>query len=183
MRTVLALATITLAAVSPAALSANAAPLGLELGVATLADVQKNVGSRSRLGDHGINKYTGGPMLRGDGEGLGIEGLSEVVFVFDRNQKLSAVLMTLPKGGFGDENFTRTLGMLAGKYKLQSKQVPFVGDKYAKLRQGDSIVEIDAPHMSFTMSVRYLTNQMQADFAAQNAADNAERQRRQSSAL
>jgi hypothetical protein len=179
----LAFAAVLLAAVANNVFAANAAPLGLELGVATLAQVQKEIGSRTQLSEGGTNKYTGGPMLKSGGEGLGIEGLSEIVLVFDKSQKLAAVLMTLPKGGMGDENFNRTLNMLSAKYKAVERQVPFVGNKFAKFRQGDSIVELEAPHLSFEMSLRYLTNQMLADFNSQSAAERADKRRRQASQL
>src|SRR5450830_1128177 len=85
------------------ALAANAAPLALELGVATQAQVRQQLGGQTQLADGGTNQYSGGEMLKGDGEGLGIEGLSEILFIFDASDKLAAVLMTLPKGeGFGD---------------------------------------------------------------------------------
>ncbi len=183
MRTLLTAMVIGLATVAQAANAANAAPLGMELGSATLEQVRKDIGSRTALNDNGTNKFSGGPMLKSDGAGLGIEGLSEVVFIFDKTQKLAGVLMTLPKGGLDDESFNRTLSMLSAKYKAVEKRVPFVGNKYARFRQGDSVVELDAPHMSFEMSLRYLTDQMLADFNSQSAAEKADKRRRQASQL
>ena len=95
--------------------------------------------------------------------------------------------MTLPKQeGMGDMQngvFRKTLATLSGKYKLVEKRVPFVGDSYAKFRQGDSIVELDAPHLSFNMSLRYLTNDLQAAFNRQSEAEKAGKQRKQASQL
>jgi hypothetical protein len=34
---------------------------------------------------------------------------------------------------------------------------------------GDSLIEIDSPHLAFTMEVRYLTKQLMADFKQQSA--------------
>jgi hypothetical protein len=91
-------------------------------------------------------------MLKGDGAGLEVEGLSEITLIFDKSDKLAAVLMTLPKQeGMGDMQngvFRKTLNTLSGKYKLVEKRVPFVGNSYAKFRQGDNIIELDAPHLS-----------------------------------
>lgn len=167
------------------ALAANAAPLGLELGVATLAQARQQLGGQTRLADAGTNKYSGGRMLQGDGAGLGIDGLSEIVLIFDASDKLAAVIMSLPKGdGVGDlqnGNFSKTVKSLAAKYKLVEKQQPFVGNAHARLRQGDSVIELDAPHMSFTMELRYLTTALQKAFNQQSGSEKAEQERRQAS--
>ena len=47
--------------------------------------------------------------------------------------------------------------MLIGKQTLVGKQIPFVGSKYARFKSGDVIIELEAPHMSFTMTVTYMT--------------------------
>lgn len=153
----------------------NAAPLGLELGVATTSDVQREVGSMSQLADHGINKFTGGQMLSGSGSGLDVDGLSEITFIFDQNEMLVAVLMTLPKAGNRNDppngNFKKTAKALASKYKLLEKRDPFVGDAYARFGQGKSIIELEAPHLGFNMSLRYVTVDLMAKFNKQTAAE------------
>ncbi len=113
-------------------------------------------------------------MLQGDGSGLGIEGLSEVTFIFDRADKLAGVVMTLPK-----ESFKPTLKALSAKYKLLDSQLPFVGDASAHLKQGDSLVEMNAPHMSFTMEVLYLTNGLKQAFQQKSTNDRAAKEKRQ----
>jgi hypothetical protein len=164
-------------------LATNAAPLGLELGVATQAQVRQQLNSQTQLEEAGTNQYSGGNMLKGDGEGLGIDGLSEIVFIFDTGDKLAAVLMTLPKGeGFGDlqaGNFTKTAKALGAKYKLVEKIQPFVGNARAIFRQGDSVVELDAPHMSFTMTLRYLTQALEKTFKQQSTSNKAAKERTQ----
>lgn len=161
-------------AFSNLALAANAAPFGQELGVATYAQVKQQVGDKTDLSDSGTNKYSGGKMLRRNGAGLGIEGLSEVTFIFDRADKLAGVLMTLPK-----ESFKPTLKALSAKYKLVSSEVPFVGNASAKLKLGDSVVELNAPHMSFTMEVLYLTNGLKQSFQQQSSNERATKEKRQ----
>lgn len=64
----------------------------------------------------------------------------------------------------GLASFDRIYQNLAEKYSLVRKDVPFVGDKYVRFEQGDTIIEIDAPHMSFDMAVIYMT----ADFKKQS---------------
>jgi hypothetical protein len=161
-------------AISNVAFAANAAPLGLELGVATYAQVKQQVGGKTSLSDAGTNKYSGGKMLQGNGDGLGIEGLSEITFIFDASDKLAAVLMTLPK-----DSFPKTLSALSGKYKLIEKQVPFVGNASARLQQGDSIIEMNAPHLSFEMSVSYMTKGLKQAFTQQASNERAAKEKRQ----
>lgn len=161
----------------------NAAPLGLELGVATLAQVQKEVGTKTKLIESGTNKFINGKMLSGSGSGLNIDGLSKITFIFDQNDVLSGVLMTLPKregmndlqnGGF--KKLTKTL---SAKYKQVEKRDPFVGDAYARYTQGNSVVELDAPHMSFDMNLHYVTNDLLAKFNKQSAEERSAKDRSQ----
>lgn len=168
---IIALMCITL---SNVALANNAAPLGLELGVATYAQVKQQVDGKTSLSDAGTNKYSGGKMLQGHGDGLGIEGLSEITFIFDQSEKLAAVLMTMPK-----DSFQPTLSALAKKYKLVAKEVPFVGNASAKLQQGDSVIELNAPHLSFEMSVQYLTKSLKQSYAQQSSKERSNKEKKQ----
>ncbi len=161
-------------AISNGAFAANAAPLGLELGVASYAQVKQQVGGKTSLADAGSNKYSGGKMLQGDGAGLGIEGLSEITFIFDKTDKLAAVLMTLPK-----DSLQKTLSALSNKYQLIEKQVPFVGNAFVRLQQGDSVIELDAPHLSFQMTVNYLTKSLKQSFNQQATGERAAKEKRQ----
>lgn len=152
----------------------NAAPLGLEIGFATISGVRSAVGSTTALQDQGTNQFSGGPMLRSDGAGLGVDGLSDLTFIFDKADVLVGVIMTLPKAP------TDMLKKLSTKYSVTDNRIDSFMDKgYARLKKGDSLVEIDAPHLSFTMEVRYLTNQLMADFQAKSAAERAARERQQ----
>lgn len=177
MKQFVRLAVLAAIVLSGAAWAGNAAPLGLELGVATLMQVQKEVGAKSKLNERGPNKFTNGKMLSGSGAGLGIDGLSEIVFIFDQKDVLAGVLMTLPKSeGMNDlQNgfFKKTAKALAAKYKQVEKREPFVGDAYARYSQGNSMVELEAPHMGFSMSLRYVTNDLMAQFNKQSGDERA----------
>lgn len=157
------------------AFAANVAPLGLEIGVASLSQVRAKIGAQTRLQDAGSNAYSRGKMLKGGGDGLGIEGLQEITFIFDAQDKLDAVLMRMSK-----DRFKEVYAFLKGKYKVKSERIPFVGDSYARLAQGDSVVELEAPHLSFEMDVRYLSNKLMAAFNQQSAQDEATRKKAQS---
>lgn len=152
----------------------NAAPLGLEVGFANISGVRATIGSITELQDQGTNQFSGGSMLRSDGAGLGVDGLSNLVLIFDKADVLVGVIMTLPKAP------TDMLKKLSTKYSVADNRIDsFMDNGYARLTKGDSLVEIDAPHLSFTMEVRYLTNQLMADFQAQSAAQKAARERQQ----
>jgi hypothetical protein len=152
----------------------NAAPFGLELGVATYAQVKQQVGDKTDLADAGTNKFSGGKMLGGNGDGLGMAVLSEVTFIFDRADKLAGVMMTLPK-----DSFKPTLKALSAKYKLVNSVVPFVGNASAKLKQGDSIIKLDAPHLSFEMQVLYLTDSLNQAFQQKSSSERTTKEKRQ----
>ena len=112
----------------------NAAPMGFEIGVATIEQVKASIGSKTALQDGGINAYSDGHMLKGEGKGLDVAGLQRILFIFDSKGVLSAVRMTLAKDGF------RTMaGQLRGKYKVNAQQLPFVGDAWVHYYAGESL--------------------------------------------
>jgi hypothetical protein len=145
----------------------NPAPLGLKIGSATMAEVKSLVEKQGRLENLGKNQAAGGSVLRGKGNGLGIDGLREISFTFDANDVLAAVTMSLDKG----EGFEKTMNRLASKYKLTSKNVPFVGDAEARFAAGDSVIILESPHMSFSMTLVYAAQDVMA--AANAHANNA----------
>lgn len=146
------------------------APFGFAVGKATVNDVKAGLRGKVRVEDNGINKFSRGPMLKTPGRELDMEGLQEVLFIFDAKQTLAALVMTLDKN-----RFDQVYDHLADKYTLVHKQIPFVGDKYAKFRHGNIITELDAPHLSFSMEVRYMTEQFLANY---NATTREEEQRK-----
>ena len=144
----------------------NAAPLGLEVGYATLGGVKEKLGGLTQLEEQGTNQYSGGMMLSSDGEGLGIDGLSKLLLLFDQSDVLVGVIMTMPKDPTG------IYQKLSGKYKTAENHIDaFMNKGSARLEKGDSWVEIDAPHLSFEMSVLYMTKQLDSDFEKQSAEE------------
>lgn len=77
------------------------------------------------------------------------------------------------------DSFAKTLSALSGKYKLLEKQVPFVGNASAKLQQGESVIEMNAPHMSFAMSVHYLTKSLKQAFTQQASRERTAQEKSQ----
>jgi len=150
----------------------NAAPLGVEVGYANLEGVKAKFSGVTKLENDGINKYSGGPMLSSNGDGVGLDGLSNLTFIFDKDNVLAAVLMTLPK------NPTDVFAKLSGKYQVVDNKIDkFMNYGNAKLEKGETVVVIEALHLSFDMSVRYLTKQLSAEFMRQSESD--EKQKRQ----
>ncbi len=136
------------------------APLGFVLGRATQAEVKNLVPPDANLRDIGTNSYSGGPMLKSDGAGSGIDALRWVTYIFDKNELLVAVSMKMDK-----HRFEQVYGVLKEKYPVIQQSIPFVGNKRVKLGYDDVFVEIDAPHLSFEMGVNYMTQNFYQKYA------------------
>lgn len=163
-----------------AAFAANAAPLGFELGTATLAGVKSKVSSTAQL-QEGVSSLSGGKLLSGNGRGLGIEGLSAIIFVFDDVETLVGVIMSMSKGGFEQEGLKRVVAALDKKYKAVEKRLPMVGDVYVKYVQGASLIQVEAPHMSFDFDVTYTTTVLAKQIQSKASEDDKARRRTQES--
>lgn len=146
--------------------------LGVELGATTPGQLHKALDGKARLEERGINRWSGGDMLRSDGANLGVDGLRQVDYIFDPKGLLCGVLMAM-----GKESFDEVYQALALKYRLLREVRPFVGDRYARFATADGIVELDAPHLSFELSVRYLRRDLEEDYQRRSRAEAAERRR------
>lgn len=123
--------------------------------------------------DVGPNKYTQGPMLDAAGGGFGIDGLKSVRFIFTPGHQLAGAVLTLNKARYRD-----LVGILKRKYVLVDEQVAFVGNQSAELKASDGTrIYAAAPHMSFEMTVSYVTEQM---LLMKQESDRTEMQAKQS---
>lgn len=130
---------------------ANPAPFGFELGKATYSEVVAKYPAKQS----GINEYSQGKVITVDKSNFELDGLQgNVVFTFDANDNLVAVVMTLHKDKFDD------IFSSLRKYKLINKNVPFVGDKSAKFEDGSCEIILDAPHLSFQMELIYVMSDL-----------------------
>lgn len=153
----------------------NAAPFGLELGNATYAQVKKAVSSAT---DAGTNAYSGGRMLRSDGSDLDVDGLQNVVFIFDKSDVLVGAVFTMNKD---PKNMFK---LLSTKYKVVSNHIDtFMNNGTARLEKGNSFIDIDAPHMSFEMKVSYVTKTLNAAFNKSVNDEASEKQKKKVNAL
>lgn len=156
----------------------NATPFGVEVGTASVTEVQKQIGSQVRLRPSGTNQYTGGKMFEADGSGLDVEGVYKVTFIFDSGDVLAGVLVSMQKD---PKSLAKTF---AGKYQTVSNRIDnFMNYGYAKFQKGDSVIEIDSPHLSFEMEVRYVTKKFMASYLQQSATDDASKQKRKANSL
>ena len=155
-------------------------PLGFTVGQAALAEVKKGLAKKAEVLDAGLNHYTHGQMLEVKGEGLGMRRLKRARFVFDKDKRLVAVLMHLHKGAM-QTGFDETYAHLAAKYQLVSKQVPFVGNREARFRQGDVSIILESPHLGFEMSLVYMTRAFETQFRSRSKADTRQEKSRERS--
>lgn len=156
----------------------NASPFGVEVGVATLSEVQKKIGSQTRFQQTGVNKYSGGKMYEANGSGLNVEGVDMIAFIFDPAEVLAGVLVSMPKD---PKSLAKTF---SGKYQVVSNRIDnFMNYGYAQFQKGDTVIEINAPHLSFEMEVRYITKKLMKAFLQQSDAESAAKQKRKADSL
>ena len=158
-------------AMLPAICLAQVQVLGFELGTSTEQQVRSKLGKSAQIGDVGTNKFTGGQQFKTGGEGYGIEGLTEVFYIFDKDQKLAGVLMEM-----GNSRFDEVFGFLSGKYKVTAQERPFVGNKFGRFKAKGATIELNAPHMSFEMQANYIRDDLYAQFKTQSAQEATKKQ-------
>lgn len=140
--------------------------LGFEIGVSTLEQVTSTLQKKTKVKDLGLNKYSLGAVLRTDGSSYDIEGLDSVFYVFDAQKKLVMVTMIISNSRFDD-----IYQALSNKYKVSTKQLPFVGDKLVRFDSPDSMIEMSAPHMSSETTITYVRHDLEKKISAQLEAE------------
>lgn len=147
--------------------------LGFEIGTTTVEQVRSSLPKPAKVEDLGTSPYSGGPVLQTGGESYDIEALTKVLYVFDEQRKLAGVVMTM-----GKHRIDAVEQALNKKYKPSAQQRPFVGNQYIRYNTPDTVIEVDAPHMSFDMTVSYLRNDLMKRFKEMSAAqDQVKKQR------
>lgn len=89
-------------------------------------------------------------MVTVDPQSVDIDGLQELTLIFTKDKVLAAVLMTIEKS-----RAREVMNILRSRYKVEKEVVPFVGDVYGRYRAGRTLAILEAPHMSFSMTVLY----------------------------
>ncbi|OEZ63639.1 MULTISPECIES: hypothetical protein [unclassified Duganella] len=159
-----------------ASISAHAGTqaLGFEIGVSSSDQVRSALVKQTKVLDAGANKFTGGAMLKTDGSSYEIEGLNEVLYIFDDQKKLAGMILGMDKG-----RFDSVFQAISGKYKVSSQQRPFVGNQFARFKTQDAVIEMDAPHLGFVMEVRYIRNDLMQKFNSQTAVEAEAKKKRE----
>ena len=154
---------------------ANPTPFGLEISKATFSDV---IDKYPSIKEAGTNKYTEGRMIYLNPNQLDFDGLKDALLVFTKENKLSAVILTLPKNKF-DELY-KTLN---DKYKLVSKEIPFVGDKNAKFINDNTEITLNSPHLSFDLELTYADKNLADLYKKTKKNENEQNKEKQKSQL
>ncbi|KOO04826.1 hypothetical protein [Vibrio nereis] len=153
---------------------ANPTVFGLTIGETSVDQLK----SKYTVNHTGTNKYSHGDMYNISRDQINFEGISDVTTVFDTSGKLVAVLTELPKN-----KFDYLHGVLGNKYQLVSQKVPFVGNKSATYKDGQTEITLNAPHMSFQLSMNYIHSDLMKAFNNQSKKEKQQKEQRESSML
>lgn len=126
----------------------------------------------------GTNKYSDGNMYSVSPSEIGFDGLQDVTVIFNSKGVLNAVIATFPKSKF---NYLNQL--LGEKYKLVRKNIPFVGDSSATYRDGETEITLNAPHLSFELSMSYIQDDFMKSFNDKSEAEQQQKQKSEASQL
>ncbi|UCM85174.1 MAG: hypothetical protein LF885_03985 [Rickettsia endosymbiont of Culicoides impunctatus] len=134
--------------------NANPTPLGFELNKAVISDVEKVYHITKKEQNHweGYNYYVNVRDVK-------LEGLTKLLIICNDDNIIQAVILTIDKS-----KFTEFYQLLSEKYKLTYSQNPKLGDKEIKFADSDCTIILDAPHLSFSMYLIYITDEFLTKF-------------------
>lgn len=162
----------------PAAKSENVGPFGLDVGKDTF-EILKKAFDESNCDYSQNSAITSGKLVVCPSRSFDFDGITDdVIFIFSKDNKLDAVLLTISKN-----NFESILSSLSSKYKVIEKHQQFVGDAYAKLRGGNINIFLQAPHLSFEMSLIYSTDDFDKKCSKRQKQKIEDKKRKQNSNL
>lgn len=171
MRNLLALLAILLFSHS---VLANPTVFGMTIHSTTVDELKKLY----RVEHSGMNKYSNGDMYTIAPTQIDFDGLQEVTTIFSKSGVLLAVLTNFPKDKFDYLNAS-----IADRYKRIAQNIPFVGNKTATYINGETEIELNAPHLSFTMSLNYIHKDLLNAFQQQSEAEKKAKEQREGSML
>jgi hypothetical protein len=134
--------------------SANPAPLGFELNKASIADVEQvyQITKKERNHWDGYNYYVNVRDVK-------LEGLTELLVICNDDNIIQAIILTI-----NNDKFTEFYELLSEKYKLTHSQNPNLGNKEIRFADGSCTIILDAPLLSFSMSLIYITDEFLTKF-------------------
>ena len=138
-----------------APVAAATSPLGFTLGKTTQGEVERSL-PRNKIKDVSRSAATGGMRLEVDPVVFNFDGLEKVILVFDTNQTLVGVILSIAKRRFRD-----VLTDLQSKYTIKSQYInEFLSNGQAMFRSGDDWIAFNAPHLSFSITLSYVTDKL-----------------------
>lgn len=126
----------------------------------------------------GKNYYSNGNFYNIPTHQIDFDGLKNVQVIFDNKGVLVAVLTNLHKSKFDYLN-----SILSKKYKLVKKEIPFVGNKLVKFRDGGTEIILDAPHLSFEMDMLYIRSDFFKKYQQKSTQDKNSKKNSEASQL
>ena len=146
---------------------ANTSVIGLEIGKSTIEDVK----SKYKIEYSDTTDW--GTSYLVDPSAINIEGLNKVLVLLKKDDgKLGGVFMFIDKNRFND-----LADSLQKKYKVTSSKRPRVGDAYVYMLDGKTAIELEAPHMSFMMTLIYIEKDLKDE--AVSKTEQEEQQKKQ----
>ncbi|MGS2743870.1 hypothetical protein ACU6TU_09755 [Halomonas sp. LS-001] len=167
------LLTLLLAVFSHTAL-ADPTAFGLTLGASSEAEMK----AQYRVEHTGVNRYSDGNTYEIPAHQVAFNGLKKLTAIFDEDEVLVALLATFHKNRFDDLN--QAIGQ---KYRRVNQQIPFVGNKKASFRDGDTQIILDAPHLSFELTLSYLRDNFNTAFNQRSQQEQRQRREQEASQL
>jgi hypothetical protein len=133
-----------------AAYAEIASPLGIEIGKSTLNDVTAKYKLFSK--EESGNEYGYYYKIRTDN--IPLHNITSVSINFSNQQIVRSVALEANK-----EEFESFFESISKKYKLITKNIPFVGSKTASFQADNCKILLSSPHMGFKMSIVYINEE------------------------
>ena len=153
----------------------------MELGKTTEQEVKEMY----TLTQDGTNRYSDGNQYYIDRKEIDFEGLKSTLVIFDKQGVLVGVLSTLHESNpMNHETFSRIYGVLNNKYKLVRKERPFVGDQFAKFKDGKTEITLNAPHLgNFEVNLDYVRSELIDNYKKRSVKEKEDKAKNDASAL
>ena len=129
-------------------LSANPAPIGIEIGKTTLSEIKKMY-TIDKIEDYPFEGYSDNFIKPED---LDIDSLQCVIVTTNKDDIAELIILEM-----GKHKFKEIYDTLSSKYKEINSDIPFVGTKQVTFEKDDSYIVVYSPHMAFSMDVKYMT--------------------------
>ncbi|HFE4537099.1 TPA: hypothetical protein ACF24J_003420 [Escherichia coli] len=154
---------------------AGTTAFGMTLGETTLEVFKKEYPSAV---DEGVSEWSGGSIFSVPAQDLDFDGVKRSYVIFTKDEKVTAIIIDL-----NNRLFDRIHGMLSKKYKVSKKIIPFVGNKFVRYKNEEDIIELDAPHMSFDMTLSYAEKNFMEQYKEKKRIRNEKKESEESDKL